>query len=142
MNRNWNLVAAARTADAASAQAAAAWEVAAAAGAAARAAWDEYDRLAARSANEASATAAVTRLRRDVTSRPVETPSRRPAAETAAFLVNAHDDGVKDADRAARRWDGAGGVPRADRVDNRVWILTLLPSGEERWQTHPDPVEF
>jgi hypothetical protein len=85
---------------------------------------------------------AVTTLRRTVTTRPVEAATRRPAHETAALLAGSHDDGPADAERAAARFDGAGGVARADRVDDRVWILSVDANGNDVWLTHPDPVVF
>ena len=142
MNRSWKLIAARDAAYNASTALAYAHRAVHEAEKKVYAAWGEYNRLsAAADAPEAVGAAAVTRLRRG-SGRPVEAQHRRPATETAAYLVNLYDGGIDAAEDIARRADGAGGVPRADRVDSREWRLNLLPDGSERWQTVPDPIEF
>ena len=142
MTRHWKLVAARDAAYAASTSLAHAHIAVRTAEAKVHAAWASYNRLcAAADVPEATVAVAVTRLRR-VSARPVEAQTRRPAAETAGLLVNLYDGGWDAAEAIAARADGAGGVPRADRVDSREWRLNLLPDGSEMWQTVPDPIEF
>lgn len=65
--------------------------------------------------------------------------ARRPAHETAAFLVNALDNGHEEAERLAAFCDGAaGGVRFADRVDTRPLYLAMREDGTEVWRVVVD----
>lgn len=90
-------------------------------------------------ARDRAAADRVASIRRTATSTTPAPEARRPAHESAAFLVNAIDNGHEEAERLASYCDhAAAGVRFADRVDARPLYLAMRDDGTETWRVVVD----